>query len=124
MYALDKSRRTKTRLETNPYGLSDYEHLEVLAPTEEKAGHRPVKSKRNSLNGGKVRDTGAVSGARILKTRKRRDGKVKTNHLEAKGTLLTFSCPPKTGFPCCRICGHGGSDGRVERNPSTAIEPP
>ena len=104
MDALVKSRRTKTRLEINLYGLSEYEHLEVLALMEERAGHRPVKSKRNSLNGGKVRDTGAVSGARILKTRKRRDGKVRTNHLEAKGTLLTFCCTPKTGFACCRIC--------------------
>lgn len=77
MDALDKSRRVQKRLETSPYALSDYEHLEVLVPTEERAGHRPVKSKRNSLHGENIGNIGAVSGARILKTRKRRDGKVK-----------------------------------------------
>lgn len=65
------------RLEINTHALSDFEHLEVLAPTEERAGRRPVKSKRNSLHERKIGNTRAVSGARILKTRKRRDGKVK-----------------------------------------------
>lgn len=79
MYALDNSRRARARLETNPHALSDYEHLEVLAPTEERAGHKPVKSKRNSLRGGNIGNSGTVSGTRIFKTRKRRDGKVKNS---------------------------------------------
>lgn len=81
MHALGRSRRAKTRLETNPYALSDYEHLEVLAPTEERAGHKPTTSKRNCLRRGEIKNPGAASGTRILKTRKRRDGKVKKSPL-------------------------------------------
>ncbi|MCJ1461555.1 hypothetical protein MMC07_000152, partial [Pseudocyphellaria aurata] len=76
MYAPDNSRRARTKLETNMYTLSDYEHLEVLTPTEERAGQRPVKSKRNSLRGGNIGNAGTISGTRIFKTRKRRDGKI------------------------------------------------
>lgn len=80
MHALGKSRRAKTRLEANPYALSDYEHLEVLGPTEERAGHRPTTSKRNCLRR-EIGSSGPASGTRILKTRKRRDGKVKKSPL-------------------------------------------
>ena len=81
MYALEKLKTSQKSLEANLYALCAYEHLEVLVPTEERAGHRPVKLKRNSVHGGNIGNIGAVSGARILKTRKRRDGKVKESLL-------------------------------------------
>lgn len=80
-YAVDRSRQAKTRLEISPYALSEYEHLEALTPMEERAGHRPVKLKRSSLHRGKMGEIGSLSGARILKTRKRRDGMVKKRPL-------------------------------------------
>lgn len=35
-----------------------------------------------------------------------------------------FLLPQKPGLSGGRICGRGRDDGRVERNPSKAIEPP
>ncbi|MCJ1261463.1 hypothetical protein MMC22_001327 [Lobaria immixta] len=88
-YAVDRSRQAKTRLEISPYELSEYEHLEVLAPMEERAGHRPVKLKRSSLHGGKMGEIGSLSGARILKTRKRRDGMIfrAAEYVDAAGMM-------------------------------------
>lgn len=93
MYALNNPRRFQARVQSKPFGISAYEHVELLVPDKEIAGQKPFalarwEEEREARMGAPGYVKGAYSpdddeGAskvgttgRVWRTRRRRDGKV------------------------------------------------
>lgn len=94
MHALRNPRRAQARVQSRPFGIGEYEHLELLSAGKEVAGQKPFPLARwekerelriNALGYDKgssnspYEDGGASKvgkTGRIWRTRRRRDGKV------------------------------------------------
>lgn len=111
MPAVNNPRRSQARTQSKPFGIGEYEHLELLTPDKEIAGQKPFplarwgKERESRVNGlGYVKggfspdDDGGASKVgktgRIWRTRRRRDGKVSLSvPAEVYFCFLFFSSP-------------------------------